>query len=38
LAVFCRGRRVGEQNGSHGLGHHEQTAPLPTRSSRSITS
>jgi hypothetical protein len=32
-----RGSRVGEQDGSCSLGHHEQTRHLPTRSSSSMT-
>ncbi len=36
-AAARRGSCFGEQDGSRGLGHHEQTGYLPTRSSSSMT-
>ena len=36
-ATACRGSRFGEQDGTRGLGDHEQTGHLPTRSSGSMT-
>ena len=36
-AAARRGSRFGEQDGSGGLGDHEQTRHLPTRSSSSVT-
>ena len=36
-AAARRGSRISEQDGSRGLGHHEQTGYLPTRSSGSMT-